>query len=214
MFSLTFAPCFVFSHLQPLPLVPKVFSPSVACPSCFHANDAVIRFCQMCGYRRKIIGNTGHTKASLQLDIASLDARLAAIHNFSAAKSYSKQKSSLQKEVERFLSSLLEPRDMNSASPQDLCRFLVWKDRKGKIQVHDANCPFLGQKGVSSCNCPTRLAFGTVDSLIAKLRTIFKESGRVGEWDIGSGNPASGQSLHNYVKTVRAEQLQSHTRPQ
>ena len=36
---------------------------------------------------------------------------------------------------------------------------------------------------ICSCPCPTRLAYGTVDSLTGKLRAVFNEFGRRGEWD-------------------------------
>ncbi|KAI8497681.1 Protein dispatched 1 [Branchiostoma belcheri] len=44
-----------------------------------------------------------------------------------------------------------------------------------------------------------RLAFKTVDSHIGKLRAIFKENGRGGEWDerLGLGNPAASQQKLN-----------------
>ena len=38
----------IFSEL---PVVAKLFIPSVRCPVCSHANDSDFRFCQRCGYR-------------------------------------------------------------------------------------------------------------------------------------------------------------------
>ena len=58
-------------------------------------------------------------------------------------------------------------------------------NRKGKTTVHKSACQFFGRKGSFSCLCPTRLAYETVDSLIGKLRALFNESGRRGEWDPG-----------------------------
>lgn len=93
--------------------------------------------------------------------------------------------------------------------------FLVWKDRKGKTKVHDTNCQFFARKVLFSCPCPTRLAYGTVDSLIGKLRAIFNEFGRRGEWDprLLLGNPATDLSLKQYLKAVTAEQLQAQATP-
>ena len=68
-------------------------------------------------------------------------------------------------------------------SPRDLCRFLVFKDRGGKTQVHRNGCVFLGQRGTHSCGCPVRLSYKTVDSYIGKLRSIFDAIGQDGEWD-------------------------------
>ena len=65
------------------------------------------------------------------------------------------------------------------------------------------------------CECPKRLAFGTVDSLIGKLRAIFAESGRGAEWQslLGVGNPASCRSVKNYLSNVREEQLKARVTP-
>ena len=68
-----------------------------------------------------------------------------------------------------------------TATPRDLTRFLVFKDKSGKTQVHQNACPFLGQRGIHTCGCPTRLSFKTVDSYIGKLRSIFVAIGRGGE---------------------------------
>ena len=94
-------------------------------------------------------------------------------------------------------------------------QFLVWKDRKGKTTVHKSACQFFGRKGSFSCLCPTRLAYGTVDSLIGKLRALFNESGRRGEWDprLLISNPATDISLKQYLKAVTAEQLQAQITP-
>ena len=75
-------------------------------------------------------------------------------------------------------------------------------NRKGKTTVHKSACQFFGRKGSFSCLCPTRLAYETVDSLIGKLRALFNESGRRGEWDprLLTGNPATEISLKQYLK--------------
>ena len=80
----------------------------------------------------------------------------------------------------------------------------MWKDNSGKTVVHLLDCPGLGQRQRVSCSCPTRLAAGTVDSLIGKLRSIFVEEGLGGEWDdrLGIGNPVSHPSVKAYLKCV------------
>lgn len=198
-----------------MPTAPKLFCQSVSCPRCEYANDATFRYCQNCGYKRKIL-TVGHTqRTDVTLDVSALDNRLSQIASLSANTSYSKQKSSLQKELEFFLASLPFPKDISTVTPRELCRFLVWKDQKGKTKVHYAGCQFYARKGSFPCPCPTRLAFGTVDSLIGKLRTIFNEVGRRGEWDprLLLGNPATDLSLKQYLKCVTAEQLQAQATP-
>ena len=64
-------------------------------------------------------------------------------------------------------------KDVFTASPVDVVDFLVWNDQFGKTTVHQDACPLFGRKKESSCECPRRLAYGTLDSLIGKLRAIF-----------------------------------------
>ena len=130
-------------------------------------------------------------------------------------KSYERQKSSLHKELVNFLSSLPVPKALPSASPSVIKKFLVWKDNSGKTVVHLFDCPGLGQRQRVSCSCPTRLAAGTVDSLIGKLRSIFVEESLGGEWDdrLGIGNPVSHPSIKAYLKCVREEQPQARVQP-
>lgn len=158
----------------------KSFVRSVRCPSCSHANDFDFWFCQRCGYRRKAVTRLAHRS----LDSKSLQAineRLQQFTLFSEAISYSKQRDSLQKELESFLGSLPGCPSLTSIAPRDICRFLVFKDRNGRTQGHKNGCNFLGQRGVYQCGCPTRLSYKTVDSYIGKLRAIFHALGRTGE---------------------------------
>ena len=130
-------------------------------------------------------------------------------------KSYERQKTSLHKELVNLLSSLPVPKTLSSASPFDIKKFLVWKDNSGKTVVHLLACPDLGQRQRDSCSCPTRLAAGTVDNLIGKLRSIFVEEGLAGEWDdrLGIGNPVSHSSIKTYLTCVREEQAQARVQP-
>ena len=66
-----------------------------------------------------------------------------------------------------------------------------------------------------TCNCPTRLSVGAVDSLIRKLRSIFNALGRSGDWDdrFGLGNPAWHLSNKQYLKSVQTEQAQARVLP-
>ena len=60
-----------------------------------------------------------------------------------------------------------------------------------------------------------RLVFKTVDSYTGKLRAIFNEAGRSGEWNsiLGFGNPAASSPVHGYLKAVSEEQLRAHIVP-
>jgi len=89
-----------------------------------------------------------------------------------------KQKAGLEKELADFLATLFPAKDIVSASPSDIVNFLIWKDNFGKTMVHRNGCRYFGKKTRSVCHCPKRLAYGPVDDLIGKLRSIFSAAGR------------------------------------
>ena len=97
----------------------------------------------------------------------------------------------------------------------DINRFLVWKDRHGKTIVHSDGYSDSHLQRTANCKCPKRLAFKTVDSYIGKLRAIFKETGRCGEWNsmLGLGNPAASPEVQKYLKASTEEQLQARITP-
>ena len=145
----------------------------------------------------------------------AIDRRLQQLALFDQATGYSKQKDSLQNELENFISSLPGCPTLATVTPRDICRFLVHKDKNGKTQVHRNGCPHLGKRGTHDCACPLRLSYKTVDSYIGKLRAIFHAIGRDGEWDrrLGLGNPAADKSVKDYLRLVTAEQLQARITP-
>lgn len=186
----------------------KLFIPSVRRPVCSHANDSDFRFCQRCGYRRRVL--TSATTKPPSVDLASINKRLQQLLNFDQATSYSKRKDSLLKELEAFSSA--PPGRVPLAT---VCRFLIFKDKDGRTQVHRNSCKFIGQRGKHSCGCPLRLSYNTVDSYIGKLRSIFHAIGRDGEWGrrLGLGNLAADKCAKDYFRVVTAEQLQARITP-
>ena len=92
---------------------------------------------------------------------------------------------------------------------------MVFKDSKGKTQVHNIGCPHLGHGGSFPCKCPLRLAYSTVDSYIGKLRSIFSDIGRQGDWNrtLLFGNPVSDLLVKQYLKEFTAEQLRTSIAP-
>ena len=85
-------------------MVAKMFVASVRCPICQHSNDFDFRFCQRCGYNRKIL--KAATVREVSVDLDAIDARVQQLLNYDNATSYVRQKYSLQKELEGFLSAL------------------------------------------------------------------------------------------------------------
>ena len=85
----------------------------------------------------------------------------------------------------------------------------------GRAMIHTDVCEHLGHKGPTNCTCATRLAFGTVDSMKGKLRSIFAQNDRVNDWDpiLRIGNPASALEVSRYLASIRSEQLQARVTP-
>ena len=126
---------------------------------------------------------------------SAIELRINSLQSSSLSTAYSKQKQSLRADL-----ALPGQKNLFDATPLDICRFLVFKDSKGKTQVHKAGCLHLGQRGIFSCQCPLRLAYSTVDSYIGKLRSIFSDIGRQGDWNrtLFLGNPASDLQRSNF----------------
>ena len=85
-------------------MVAKLFVLSVRCPKCSQANDSDFHFCQRCGYNRAILNR--QTKTPLDVDVDTIDNRLRQLASFDKPTSHSKQKDSLQRELENCPSSL------------------------------------------------------------------------------------------------------------
>ena len=84
---------------------------------------------------------------------------------------------------------------MSSCTSDDIIKFLISKDKSVRTVVHTKSCPRVG------CNCPSRLATGSVDSLLGKLRAIFNNIGRLRD-----SNPVAHPRVKEYLKFIREEQ--------
>ena len=96
--------------------------------------------------------------------------------------------------------------------------FLIWKDKDSKTKVHRESCPFQGRasKTTSSCSCPRRLAFKTVDSYIGQLRAILRDHLETTDTTISvtiTPNPAAHPAVKRYLKAVTEEQLRAQAIP-
>ena len=111
--------------------------------------------------------------------------------------------------ISYFPSLVLKP--FMFASPSDITRFLAYKDKGGWTKVHRPAFQYFGITGASSYNCPKRLATKSIDNLIGKLRSIFIEAGRSGEWNdlLDVGNPAAHHQVKQYLKLVSEEQAEA-----
>ena len=182
--------------------------PSVSCPRCRYPNDETFRFCQRCGYERNTVPAAISSLLKVPVYFNLIERRKTELRD-------TRRKSSLEKELTGFLSRLTPRRDISCAIPEDVVSFLIWKDSFGKTRIHRDECRLFGSKREGDCTCPKRLAFGTVDSLIGKLRSIFSAAGRGGDDTSlpGYGNPAASKLVKEYLAAVRIEQLESRVLP-
>ena len=69
-------------------------------------------------------------------------------------------------------------------------------------------CSFRGRSGRSTCECPFRRSFGSLDCLTGQLRAIFRDHGRGREWNdiLGLGNPVAAPIIKNYLRATKSEQ--------
>ena len=77
------------------------------------------------------------------------------------------------KQFPDFLVSLSPPKYTSSCTSDDVIKLLISKDSSGRTVVHSQLCPKV------NCNCPKRLAAGTVDSLLGKRNADFNNIGRL-----------------------------------
>ena len=175
------------------------------CPVCQYPNDEGSGYCQSCGSRTKPLCQT---QVSF-LNESAFSEREQYLENLISSSSYNKKKCTLEKELIQFL----QVESLSAISPKDICRFLIKKDEKGKTQIHVVNCGFLGKTGIFECGCPTRLAVGTVQSMVGQLRTIFENDGKGKIYDElrETGNPAYSLKVQKYFKAIQQEQSLART---
>lgn len=194
-----------------------MWRPAKSCRECRYPNDNCAKFCQQCGSGQgaQDSGVFPSQAKRVKLDLQFIDERINNLKKTRLSTSYGKQKSHLESEVAQFLSALDPPKTLLSCVPIDIVRFLVWKDQKGRTKVHASECSFIGSKDRGFCNCPHRLAAGTVDSTIGTLRALFNSMERSGEWDdrLGWGNPATHHSVKQYLQSIKAEQAGARVTP-
>ncbi len=180
---------------------------------CKHPNDFDYNFCQKCGHRKEPVA-LQNPPQMVDVDSERVKTRYESLSAYRSEKPYQRQKCSLQKQLESYLWSLPEKKNLNIASPKDVVDFLIWIDKFGKTSQHDEKC-FARSLTKISCSCPRSLAARTIDNNIGKLRSIFNDNGRGATWnnELNLGNPAAHPSVKDYYKLVLEEQIQARTVP-
>ena len=148
------------------------------------------------------------------MELVRLDNRLRQLAERADKRKSAVKKAGLSTELQSFLSSLPCPRTLQDCVPQDLLLFLAAKDEsgKGRTQIHDVECSFLGQPNIHECGCPCRFSAESVKHIISDIKTILTQVGRGTFWDMStcSGNPACSTEVLNYLVAIRDEQAESH----
>ena len=109
----------------------------------------------------------------------------------SRIKPYQRHKSALEQHLSEYLASLSPPKCVSSCTLDDVIKFVIGEDKSGRTIVHAQSCSRV------VCSCPSRLAAGSVDSLLGKLRAIFNNIGHLHD-----SNPVA----HPRLSFVREEQ--------
>ena len=152
------------------------------------------------------------------VDVRPLLARVQQLDDSLNSTSYNRSKCSLSQQLDSFLHSLPTAKCLDTATPHDLRLFLVSKERTGRTKLHSQSCVFRGLSqslDKPQCSCPLTTAAGSVDSLIGRLRAIFRDRGRGTEWvdSLGIGNPAASPLIKGHLKAVKLEQKAALVQP-
>ena len=149
------------------------------------------------------------------MDLLQIEERLKELDDKFESSTISKRKNALLQSLEFFLSQLSRKCDISNCTPVDLKRFLIWKDNCGKTKVHGISCKYLGTKEGENCDCPRRLAAGTVSVMVQNLVDIFDKRGYGRVWNGGNekGNPAAAPCIKEYLKMIHEEQAAAHVVP-
>ncbi|XP_053390389.1 uncharacterized protein LOC128553283 [Mercenaria mercenaria] len=151
----------------------------------------------------------------LNIDTRKIEDRLSLLDKKTDQSNSAKRKR-LAASLADFLSNLPTPLTLCSCSPEDIRKFLVWKDEFGKTKIHTASCLYIGSSDSRvNCACPLRLAAGTVEGVINLLCRIFEDHGFGRFWDSMTmqGYPVCSQIVKEYLTRIREEQAKANVLP-
>ena len=171
----------------------RPWKPARRCSACLYPNDSDTNYCQACG----TLTRPQCTAATVPLvDETSLQERFDECQSVFRSKPYERQKSALKPQLFKFLGALSPPRTVASCTAQDIVKFLISKDKSGRTVIHSLSCSKRG------CSCPKRLAAGSVDSTLDRLRAIFNKLGHAND-----SNPVAYPLVKDYLKFIREQQV-------
>ncbi|CAH3174737.1 unnamed protein product, partial [Porites lobata] len=174
--------------------IPRPWKPARLCGSCLYPNDADANFCQACGVPTAPLV-PAVPRGRGPVDEKVIQERFQEFKSSFERRPYQRQKSALEQQLSTSLASVSPPKTISSCTVDDVIKFLTYKDSSGRTVVHVPTC------SGEACACPRRLAAGTVDSLLGKLRSIFNKLGRTDHT-----NPIAHPRIKEYLNFVRVEQ--------
>ncbi|CAC5394779.1 unnamed protein product [Mytilus coruscus] len=189
-------------------LMKKIWCPYITCSRCAVTNDIDFKYCKACGFARENKATDYQDEIKKEEVLNKINNRISQLDALLDSASYSKQKCSLKNEMEKFFIFLDSRKNINNASPEDIRKFLIFKEKGGKTQLHVTNCPLRTKHGLQVCKCPRTLASTSIDSLLGKIRALFRDEGRSGEWNpmLLTGNPAASHLLKKHLQVINQEQ--------
>ena len=127
----------------------------MSCKECETANDIDYRFCKMCGHPRDVLNCSDDFLEKKDQMVHTIDERIKTLDSLLDAGSYTKQKCNLKTELEIFLYTLDPLKNITNATPEDIRKFFVFKEKNGRTQLHNDNCEFRNEHNLQECYCPT-----------------------------------------------------------
>uniref|UniRef100_A0A7N0U4L5 ALOG domain-containing protein n=1 Tax=Kalanchoe fedtschenkoi TaxID=63787 RepID=A0A7N0U4L5_KALFE len=105
----------------------------------------------------------------------------------------------------QYLRNHRPPLSLPRCSGAHVLEFLRYLDQFGKTKVHLQHCPFYGHPNPPApCPCPLSQAWGSLDSLVGRLRAAFEENGGQAE-----DNPFGARAVRLYLRQVRESQAKA-----
>eukprot|EP00897_Mesotaenium_endlicherianum_P004142 jgi/Mesen1/3756/ME000205S03022 len=104
----------------------------------------------------------------------------------------------------QYLKNHRPPIPMSRCAAPHVTDFLRYLDQFGKTKVHIASCQFYGASGANPCGCPMKQAWGSLDSLVGRLRAAYEENGGRPE-----NNPFGARSVRLYLRETREHQAKA-----
>ena len=110
-----------------------------------------------------------------------------------------------------FFEKMEKGNNLMNEMPDDIRKFLIFKEQWGRTQLHIDTCSFRGIPELKGCCCKKTLAAKSVDTILGKIRAILRDIGRSEEWNpvLLTGNPASSPVLKKHIQAITLEQSRS-----